>query len=237
MYQYEDKELGLIIIKPNPRAKRFIARRKADHVLITVPMGVSSKTIIGVIDEMRPKLRKLVSEPKLLFTEEQQLQTFSFTTKIVRVKLMDSVKMSLKNNILHLYIPDNTEIENPEIQHIIREMIIHAMRHEAKRILIPKTIFFAKKHNLEISDVKISKSITRWGSCSSKKCINLSLFLMLLPEKLIDYVVLHELAHTKEMNHSPKFWSLLDQLCGEDSKALSRKVKNFKSPAKDLLMM
>ncbi|GBU06744.1 zinc protease [Bacteroidales bacterium] len=88
----------------------------------------------------------------------------------------------------------------------------------------------AEKYNFEFQEFKISKSKTRWGSCSSSKNINLSFYLMLLPEHLIDYVILHELCHTKEMNHGEKFWALLNYYCDGKAKLLCKELKAYKIP-------
>ena len=68
-------------------------------------------------------------------------------------------------------------------------------------------------------------SKTRWGSCSYENNINLNLHLMRLPNHLIDYVILHELVHTKIKNHSKDFWNLLDVVTG-NAKNLDRELKN-----------
>jgi predicted metal-dependent hydrolase len=98
-------------------------------------------------------------------------------------------------------------------------------------VLPAKTAFFARQHGITYRSVKIGSSRGRWGSCSTHRDINFSLFLMLLPERLIDYVVLHELAHTVEMNHSPRFWQLLEKMCGCDTEKLRRETKKFESDA------
>lgn len=225
MYEYNDKELGKIIVKPNIRAKRIIARRKAEHILLTVPSGFKLKRLPSVLDEMRPRLIKINPAKSQLITEDSVIETFSFTARLSRTHLVDNVKIRLKNGDLTVFIPLHFDLESDDSQHIVKEMIKHAMRHEAKRVLPQKTLAFAKKFKLQVSDVKINKSVSRWGSCSRKKNINFSLFLMLLPEKYIDYVVLHELAHTVELNHSEKFWKLLSEFCGEDARKLSKEVK------------
>ena len=84
-------------------------------------------------------------------------------------------------------------------------------------------------HNLPYKAVKINNSQGRWGSCSATKSINLSFYLMLLPKHLIDYVLLHELCHTREMNHGDKFWQLLDKLTDNRSQALRAELKNYKT--------
>lgn len=88
----------------------------------------------------------------------------------------------------------------------------------------------AGKHGFVYTRVKISRSRGRWGSCSSKASINLSLFLMLLPEHLIDYVLLHELCHTREMNHGPRFWKLMDEVTAGKSGLLRRELKTMRIP-------
>lgn len=60
-----------------------------------------------------------------------------------------------------------------------------------------------------IESVKLKNNQSNWGSCSTKKNINLSSRLILAPEDVLDYVIVHELSHLKEMNHSPKFWKIV----------------------------
>ena len=81
-------------------------------------------------------------------------------------------------------------------------------------------------HGFRYNKVKVKNMSTRWGSCSQINNINLSLHLMRLPDHLIDYVILHELVHTKIKNHGPEFWSRLDDIVG-DAKTLAREVKDF----------
>jgi len=102
-----------------------------------------------------------------------------------------------------------------------------ALRRKAQAVLPARLAKLAELHGFQYSGVKIRKSRSRWGSCSTKKAINLSLYLMLLPEHLIDYVLLHELCHTVRMNHSPAFWALLDRCTQNKAKELRREIRKY----------
>lgn len=75
---------------------------------------------------------------------------------------------------------------------------------------IPKRVeYFAERMQIDYGRITIRSQKTRWGSCSGKGNLNFNCLLMLTPPEIIDYVVVHELCHRKEMNHSRKFWSLV----------------------------
>ena len=104
------------------------------------------------------------------------------------------------------------------------------MRKEARRILPVRTAELATRFGFTYSGVKIQSGKTRWGSCSRGRNINLSLYLMLLPGRLIDYVILHELCHTKEMNHSDRFWQWMDRVTDSKSSELRKELKKYNMP-------
>ena len=85
----------------------------------------------------------------------------------------------------------------------------------------------AQKYQFTFNKLSIKNQKTRWGSCSLKNNINLNARLLHLPTELIDYVILHELVHTKVKNHSKEFWSTLDRLVG-DSKFYDKQLRSYK---------
>lgn len=72
---------------------------------------------------------------------------------------------------------------------------------------------YAAQHGFEPKQVKVNSAKTRWGSCTSNGTINFTWRLVMAPMEVIDYVVLHELAHLRIKNHSPRFWKLVESLC------------------------
>ncbi|MBQ1422547.1 MAG: M48 family metallopeptidase [Firmicutes bacterium] len=77
----------------------------------------------------------------------------------------------------------------------------------ARKDIPPRVEHFARVMGLRYGKVAIRAQRTRWGSCSAKGNLNFNCLLVLLPDEVRDYVVVHELAHLKEMNHSPRFWA------------------------------
>jgi len=99
---------------------------------------------------------------------------------------------------------------------------------QAINTIISRLEELAEIHNFEYSRASIRNQKTKWGSCSAKNNISLNINLVRLPDQLRDYVILHELVHTRFKNHSKKFWSELDKVIGGSAKELSKKLKNYR---------
>ncbi len=100
-------------------------------------------------------------------------------------------------------------------------------RAEARKKLVGRLNELSEKHGFSFNKVFMRSQRTRWGSCSSKNNINLNMKLIILPDEMIDYVLLHELVHTRIKNHTKEFWRELDGLVG-DAKAESKRLKEYK---------
>ena len=181
------------------------------------------------------KFEKKAAEKKFLYSIDTELDTFSFKMKFaVEAKLINKFSAKNQNGIVTMFIPADFDFQNDKNQSIIKNVLKHFLTIEAKKILPEKVKFFAEKHNFKFSEVKITSAKSRWGSCNSKKRIALSCFLLLLSENLIDMVILHELCHTEQMNHAPKFYARLRAIL-PNLDELNKKIKIEEKRTKSLV--
>lgn len=107
---------------------------------------------------------------------------------------------------------------------------VERLRREA-RAYIPATLErLAREHGFTYASLRISSAHTRWGSCSGRNGISISLFVMLLPEHLREFVLVHELCHTRHHNHSKAFHALLDGLVSGHEREYNRQLKAYRIP-------
>ena len=102
--------------------------------------------------------------------------------------------------------------ERPEAQ-LLSEAERKRLTEQAARILSEKVRFYTDKMGVTVNRITVRSQRTRWGSCSVKGNLNFNCLLMLCPEEVQDYVVVHELCHRKEMNHSAAFWAEVEKNC------------------------
>lgn len=121
---------------------------------------------------------------------------------------------------------ENIRVEQEDLENKYSPEELNAILEEAKDRLPRLVVRYAKKMNISYEKVFVKAQKTRWGSCSSKGNINLNCLLMKVPSYVRKYVIVHELAHRKEMNHSEHFWKLVANEMSDYQKAVKWLKKN-----------
>jgi predicted metal-dependent hydrolase len=227
---WKDEELGLVKIRRSNRAKNISIRIRNEEVLLTIPARCPEKEGLLFLNSRREWIiSHLHKNDRLIFDENTSFSTISFTVRIEKDAQNTSFLFRRTQGLLTVFCPQNLNIRLEKYQSIIRMGIEKAIRLEAKRVLPKRLEMLAVKYGFKYNKVHIRSSKTRWGSCSSHGNINLSYFLLLLPGELIDYVLLHELCHTREMNHGEAFWELMDSVTGGKAKELRGSLRSYKT--------
>lgn len=201
-----DEEFGEIVVKKRSLAKTVSLKIAPDgRIRITMPPYAPLLAAKALVKTSRKQIRELVSQyrEKLSYTKNQQIGKshhllIQTTTKPSSVKIVGTQILAEIN--------EAESVESAANQQLIRSKILAALRKEAKSYLPRRLSFLAEEHGFYFARSKITHSSSRWGSCSSSGTISLNIGMMNLPFELIDYVIIHELCHTKHMNHSTKFW-------------------------------
>ena len=224
-----DKDFGVIIVRSRINARNVSMRVKKDGLYVTVPPRFKSDRLMEILVEYRPKLLESFKKisPKLI-DDSFLIDAPCFKLSISKGKVKFFSVRRDEEGIMRIICPEDTDFAHKEVQKLLRAAIVRAMKKSAEEFLPPLLSFWAEKYGMKYKKIRISGAKTRWGSCTSRGIISLSCYLMLLPVHLMDYVVLHELAHTREMNHGPKFWELLDNMTEGNALQLRKEIKNFK---------
>ncbi|MES2223922.1 MAG: M48 family metallopeptidase [Patescibacteria group bacterium] len=141
-----------------------------------------------------------------------------FVTQGFIMKFLESKKDWIEEKVAKL------QTINPILRtkHSKSEIKKHSI--DALALVKSRLEYFNKYHNLEYKKIFIKNQKTKWGSCSSTKNLNFNYKIILLPPHLQDYLVVHELCHLKEFNHSKAFWDLVGEKI-PDYKVLSKKLR------------
>ncbi len=203
-----DDEFGTITVSKRAGARYLRAKVGTDGRLnVTMPRFTPLSVAKAFIMTQRRELRQLLHEqtPAVRYEHAQTIGK-SHRIAIVETGLVKQPSVELKGQHIIAKIPPNTEVASEVVQRLLRDAVIKALRVEAKAHLPRRLKELAARHGFRYETVRFSHAGSRWGSCSSRGTISLNIALMKLPDELIDYVLAHELAHTRHMNHSDAFW-------------------------------
>jgi predicted metal-dependent hydrolase len=248
-----DEEFGEIKVRKNKLARTVKISVGVDGALrASIPYYSPEFAVKRLIRQNREQLREMVREHShrnayqngdmvgkshtLIFREDKNVamsgSAFSSgksvaqsKTKRANQKRTDSAKpkISVEGNQI---IVAGENLASPLAQAEIRQTVAKILRKQAKAYLPRRVEFLAEKHGFQFKKLRFSHTGTRWGSCSTSGTISLNITLMNLPFHLIDYVVIHELCHTRQMNHSEKFWAEVEKYDPEYRQHV-REMKQF----------
>lgn len=222
MYLVAERSLPLKIVE-NPRAKRLTLRIEAGGkgLRITVPPGIRPSEVDKFLDRhqgwLEERLKKLPDRPEL----------------------RPGVKLPLRG-VPHLIVHEPSRRGTVEIGDVEGKpaLIVHGDRRHLPRRLADLLKREAKaeiaglvaKHTGTVGRkaraIRYKDTTSRWGSCTSDGTLSFSWRIMMAPPTVIDYLVAHEVAHLREMNHGPKFWALCRELCPRTDEAKSWLKRN-----------
>jgi len=178
---------------------------KKGNVIIKIPNNLKQSELDEILKLYKPFVEKLSKKSNLIkdnLKHFKEGEEFFYLGKKYKLKIIKEQKEDLifKNGFL---LSENKIDKSKEI-------FKNWYCEQTYNLVMNKVNYFSKKFNLKFSHIKISSSKISWGSCNSKKEVRFSWRLSMLPEDIIEYVVVHELAHLKELNHSRKFWNLVE---------------------------
>lgn len=227
-----DFEFGKVRLQRNNRSKYMRLKVHPEKgIVVSIPRGVSENQAIDFVTRKEDWIKKsLIKTQKVankltIFSCETEFQTKFHELKIVTHN-KQTLRFDVRGNELIIFYPENVEIQHEKVQQFIRYAIIETMRYEAKKYLPKRTLDIAGKNKLTVGNVTVRNNKTRWGSCSGKNNISLNIHLMRLPDELIDYVIYHELAHTKVKSHGKTFWQFLETLL-PGARRLDKKLNRY----------
>lgn len=222
----KDAEWGIIVIRTHAWARHVIYRIKSGQLTITAPPGVTLATIRTLIEQDRDRIKKLTEKRESFLQVGEIITTRSFTIHLVPHQ--DSqLRFSLHEQLLTILCPTDIPIENPSLQRALKKGICRFLHQSARTFLPQRAEQLSRRTNAPYSSISISHGRQRLGKCDIRGNIWLSYYLMLLPDRLIDYVICHELAHLSEMNHSKRFHQICNRYCDGQEKILEKELKQF----------
>lgn len=215
-FDYEGVRIPINIRKDRRRSIRYSISQK--FVNLVMPYGMPAGTLEREIDNIKKwSIREFEKDPTMLnrfrvihYQNEEFLRIYGqdFQLLIFEEKRKALSGKLTKNGYVEIRVPfgvDELSKQKAIGQLLSRIFSSYFLKDVVDRVNYYNRTFFQER----IENVRLKNNQTNWGSCSSKRNINLASRLLFGPVDVLDYVIVHELSHLKEMNHSPRFWKIV----------------------------
>jgi len=204
----DNMELGPVKIIRSRRKSIALIVQRDGSLVVRAPLRTPEWQIEAVVKEKEAWIREKQEHNRRLWKEQAPRtfeggEDFMFLGKSYRLRIVEQQKQAL---------------EFREGFYLRREAIRRGRatfekwyREQARQIFSERVELYARRHGMRYKSIRISGACTRWGSCGARGTLNFSWRLAMAPMEVIDYVVIHELAHLEEKNHSKRYWEKVER--------------------------
>lgn len=222
--QIELPDIGVVNFVKRKGAKSIRVTINADSsVRVTLPTWVPYQAGIAFARSKKDWIKQH-QRPSKLFAQGELIGK---AHRLLFVPVATNVTRSrVTGTEIRISYPSQQAISTPEVQESAEKAARRALKQQAEALLYQRLEDLARVHGFSYKSVSVKRLKSRWGSCGPQADITLNIFLMQLPWQLIDYVLLHELVHTKIHNHGPDFWKLFER-CLPEAKKLRKQLRNY----------
>jgi predicted metal-dependent hydrolase len=196
-------------VRVSPRARRLTARvHVGGRVEIVVPVGVNAHTVRDFVQRFTPWIDRKVAAMQCFVAPSDAVPRsieFGLTGETFAVEWRRAAKRRVEQSA------DRIVVQAPD-ERGVRAVLRNWLKRAAQERLAPRLLQLAQELNYSVARVSIRCQRTRWGSCSTRGTVSLNCSLVFLTFDVVRYLFVHELAHTKHMNHSENFWRLVGKI-------------------------
>lgn len=230
MTEYNHSQLGVIRLQRRIGCKRIsICVGRKGRVTVSYPWYVRKQSALDFVEqkvEWIIKAKVKAENRETLQPINNGYQTRTHTLRIEYNQRKSFYKIDDSEVIVGIC---GEEILSNDAQQLIRIALVETLRVEAQNLIPLMVDVEAIKYGFKYNGITIKNIRSKWASCSATDHLNFSLYIALLPDDLIRFVILHELCHTIHKNHSHEFHALLNSICGGAEKEYNRQLRNYRT--------
>ena len=192
----------LVYVRQSQKAKRIAIRIRHEKVELIIPNNNLKKAQDFLFDKESWIRKKLATHQKPIINNSGDIVIFGLEYSLQYIENPDK-KVHFDNQSIIVYSPADNKAKT------LKQFLTHFLLLKINQIVQD----ISNQQNLQFAEIKISNNKNTWGSCSSKGRLFFSWRLIFVPLETLYYVIVHELCHLVEMNHSSRFWNLVSTLC------------------------
>lgn len=228
--------IGEVKLRVHPDTRKVTFRWTAGTARVTIPRGLTASQVASLIDRIAPKLARM--KPSVEFYDGKVIDTpfvslrYEASQSVAPSRLIGRIDRPTSDGrrAATISFHQAADTDDPAFQNNISRYSAKVAAHIAGNELLQMAADIADRVNVHPRSWTLGSGTRVLGSCSSLGRITLSRYLLFFPTELVEYIIIHELAHLIHHDHSPRFHSEVNRMCGGREAELQRQLRDYKWP-------